>query len=340
MVQTGYAGLTFEYWVRAVEWLMHRAANNLFLPDAIICDYTMSTEEIRAFQEHLRRSDSLRSIPFILLADKLDNQARQKAILVSADDVYGWDLDPQKLDLRIRFLKKYKNIQAKVKAAEELPAEPNPLFKDRFRWFLKRTFDVLFAGTALLILLPFLAVVAAIIKLQEPNAPVFYISKRVGTGYKIFDFYKFRTMRVGADKELDKLSTLNQYDADTSSKKAKFVKIKNDPRVTRFGQWLRNTSVDELPQLWNILKGDMSVVGNRPLPLYEAKTLTQDRWAMRFNAPAGLTGLWQVTKRGKGDMSVEERINLDVRYAINNSFAEDLKLILKTIPALRQKEDV
>lgn len=341
MVQAGYAGLTFEYWMRAVEWLMHRLESGQFLPDAIICDQTMSADEIKAFQEHLRKAEKLREIPFILLSDKLDNQARQKAIMVDADDVYDLNLDPQKLDLRIRFLKKFKSIQAKSNLTPEEPVEENPLLKDRFKWFLKRSFDIAAAGTALLLLSPFLASIAAIIKLQEPSAPVFYISKRVGTGYKLFDFYKFRTMRVGADKELDKLSTLNQYDAeDSSGKKAKFVKIKNDPRVTRFGQWLRNTSLDELPQLWNILKGDMSIVGNRPLPLYEAKTLTQDRWAMRFHAPAGLTGLWQVTKRGKSDMSVEERISLDVRYATDNSFVEDMKLILRTLPALRQKEDV
>jgi lipopolysaccharide/colanic/teichoic acid biosynthesis glycosyltransferase len=340
MVQAGYAGLTFEYWMRAVEWLMHRLESGQFLPDAIICDQTMRVDEIKAFQEHLRKAEKLREIPFILLSDKLDNQARQKAITVDADDVYDLNLDPQKLDLRIRFLKKFKSIQAKSDIIEEEPAEENPLLKDRFKYFLKRSFDIVAASMALLLLSPFLAVIAAIIKLQEPGAPVFYVSKRVGTGYKVFDFYKFRTMRVGADQELEKLSTLNQYDTDNSGKKAKFVKIKNDPRVTRFGQWLRNTSLDELPQLWNILKGDMSIVGNRPLPLYEAKTLTQDRWAMRFHAPAGLTGLWQVSKRGKSDMSVEERISLDIRYATDNSFMEDMKLILRTIPALRQKEDV
>lgn len=340
MVQAGYAGLTFEYWMRAVEWLMHRLESGQFLPDAIICDQTMSVDEIKAFQQHLLKAEKLRQIPFILLSDKLDNQARQKAIIVDADDVYDLNLDPQKLDLRIRFLKKFKSIQAKSDIMEEEPAEENPLLKDRFKYFLKRSFDIVAASMALLLLSPFLAVIAAIIKLQEPGAPIFYVSKRVGTGYKVFDFYKFRTMRVGADQELEKLSTLNQYDTDNSGKKAKFVKIKNDPRVTRFGQWLRNTSLDELPQLWNILKGDMSIVGNRPLPLYEAKTLTQDRWAMRFHAPAGLTGLWQVSKRGKSDMSVEERISLDIRYATDNSFMEDIKLILRTLPALRQKEDV
>lgn len=120
-----------------------------------------------------------------------------------------------------------------------------------------------------------------------------------------------------------------------------FLKVSHDPRVTRVGRFLRNTSLDELPQFFNVLKGDMSIVGNRPLPLYEAELLTTDQWAKRFLAPAGITGLWQVTKRGKsGALSPEERKQLDVDYALNYSFWYDLKLIFKTIPAMLQHEDV
>jgi lipopolysaccharide/colanic/teichoic acid biosynthesis glycosyltransferase len=104
---------------------------------------------------------------------------------------------------------------------------------------------------------------------------------------------------------------------------------------------MRNTSIDELPQLFNVLKGDMSIVGNRPLPLYEAEKLTTDQFALRFLAPAGITGLWQVTKRGKsGQMSAEERMDLDNEYAKHNSFWHDIKIILRTIPVLFQKENV
>ena len=121
----------------------------------------------------------------------------------------------------------------------------------------------------------------------------------------------------------------------------KFIKIENDPRTTRFGKFMRNTSIDELPQLINVLKGDMSIVGNRPLPLYEAEKLTTDQFALRFMAPAGITGLWQVTNRGlSGHMSVEERMELDNEYAKNSSFLYDIKIILRTIPALFQKENV
>ena len=120
-----------------------------------------------------------------------------------------------------------------------------------------------------------------------------------------------------------------------------FVKIENDPRITRVGRFIRKYSIDELPQLFNILKGDMSVVGNRPLPLYEAELLTNDNYAERFMAPAGLTGLWQVEKRGdSGRMSAEERNQLDIRYARQFSFEMDLKILLKTFTAFIQKENV
>jgi lipopolysaccharide/colanic/teichoic acid biosynthesis glycosyltransferase len=172
----------------------------------------------------------------------------------------------------------------------------------------------------------------------ESKGPVFYISKRVGTGYRIFNFYKFRSMRVGADKELQKMMHLNQYSGDP--KGTSFVKIDNDPRITRFGKFLRNSSLDELPQLINVLLGDMSIVGNRPLPLYEAEKITRDLWSKRFLAPAGITGLWQVTKRGKKEMSTEERIALDMQYADSYSMWFDLKIMAQTFPALLQKESV
>jgi len=124
------------------------------------------------------------------------------------------------------------------------------------------------------------------------------------------------------------------------SAKPTFVKIENDPRVTPFGRFIRKTSIDELPQLFNVLKGDMSIVGNRPLPTYEAEVLTSDKYARRFMGPAGITGLWQVTKRGTAEMSEEERIELDIEYADRHNFWYDLGIMIRTIPAMIQKEAV
>lgn len=138
----------------------------------------------------------------------------------------------------------------------------------------------------------------------------------------------------------------NYQKKEVEKNKSTFIKIVDDPRITKVGKIIRNTSIDELPQLINVLKGDMSIVGNRPLPVYEAELLTKDELSKRFLAPAGITGLWQVELRGKGgDMSEQERMQLDSKYADyfignNYSFWYDVQIILKTIPALLQKSSV
>ncbi len=133
---------------------------------------------------------------------------------------------------------------------------------------------------------PVFLIIALAIRI-ESEGNIFYVSKRAGMGYRIFNFYKFRTMFPGADKRRTEFGHLNQY---AESEEVHFFKLKNDPRITRVGRFLRNTSLDELPQLINVLLGDMSLVGNRPLPLYEAANLTTDNFAKRFLAPAGITG--------------------------------------------------
>ncbi|WP_394333168.1 sugar transferase [Macellibacteroides fermentans] len=241
----------------------------------------------------------------------------------------------------------------------------------------KRTFDIACSLAAIIILSPLLILTWLAIRLESKGDAV-YRSKRVGSNYQIFDFYKFRSMYSDADKRLAEFKKLNQYsqeelteqesktsssrlhkadvvlfadDAITSEKEyiaAKkqersnaFVKFENDPRITKIGKIIRKYSIDELPQLFNILKGDMSVVGNRPLPLYEAELLTSDEYIHRFMAPAGLTGLWQVEKRGEaGKLSAEERKMLDIRYANEFSFLMDVKIIFKTFTAFIQKENV
>ena len=252
----------------------------------------------------------------------------------------------------------------------------------------KRTFDILASGSAILCLSPILILTALAIR-TESNGKIVYKSKRVGSNYKIFDFYKFRSMYSDADKRLAEYQQLNQYTKNMAEEEFKdsssaaeisqqscsseqkqeqdillfsdnlstseinylktkrtersnaFFKLENDPRITRVGHFIRKYSIDELPQLFNILKGDMSVVGNRPLPLYEAELLTSDEYVQRFMGPAGLTGLWQVEKRGgAGKMSAEERKQLDIKYAKEFSFRMDMRIIIKTFTAIIQKEDV
>jgi len=282
-----------------------------------------------------------------------------------ATEAFDQESPIEQIENRIQFI--IQNPMSKLAK----PSGEDILFKIPL-W--KRVFDIGFAIVALVMLTPLFAIIALFIKL-ESKGPVFYASKRVGAGYKKFDFYKFRSMYKDADQRVKELIKNNQYQDERSEEKVTefqsasdsvylmhdegvtlesehlmqkmaddekaFFKLVNDPRITKIGKFLRNTSIDELPQFVNVLKGDMSIVGNRPLPLYEAEKLTTDDWAQRFLAPAGLTGLWQVNQRAKtNNMSANERKMLDVTYAKHYSFISDLYIIFKTLPAMIQHEDV
>ena len=281
-----------------------------------------------------------------------------------AHDIFNVDFDVEKLLIRTEFIRTNydKLLMPKI---DNLMQFKMPLWK--------RTFDILFASMVLITLSPLFILIMLFIRL-ESKGKVYYAAPRVGTGYRVFGFFKFRSMYANADKKVESMMKNNQYTSEEDDgvvneeyidngpvlisdeglipegkvKKQKaikrenaFFKVANDPRITKVGRFLRNTSIDELPQFVNVLKGDMSIVGNRPLPLYEAELLTTDEWAKRFLAPAGITGLWQVTKRGGANkMSADERKQLDIEYAENFSFWYDMKILFKTIPAMLQHENV
>jgi len=311
------------------------------LPHAIICDYSYFVKYSNELSIWVEQSDVIQKLPFIVVADESDVKKdpgllKKMASTSFVDDCYIYPLDWNEIDDRITWLKQIKPVRYLLKTDNDV------LFTGRIPFF-KRFFDVCFAFSALLFFAPIMSLIALAIKI-ESRGPVFYKSKRAGTGYQVFDFFKFRSMTISAESELTKLQHLNQYNQNNTSvsneAETTFVKINNDPRVTKVGWFIRKTSLDELPQLFNVLKGDMSIVGNRPLPLYEAEQLTKDVWSKRFLAPAGITGLWQITKRGNSEMSAIERIELDNTYAEKCSFWFDIKIILLTLPAMLQKEAV
>ena len=330
-IENGFKIREFENSFLAFQWLHNAVAtpHNNDLPKAIICEFGSLAEENFLLLQNVKKHSQLKYIPLIAMnRDGLNHKL--EALHLGFDDYYDvpvhWQVLRDRVEFLTRFLLQYEAVS--VEEVEELGVRISPV---------KRFFDFVFATAILILLSPVLLLVALAISL-ESRGPVIYRSKRVGTGYQVFDFLKFRSMYQDADQRLRDLAHLNQYDSTENG--PLFNKISNDPRVTKVGRFIRKTSIDELPQLFNILFGDMSIVGNRPLPLYEAEQLTRDKWAKRFLAPAGLTGLWQVTKRGKNNMSTEERINLDVAYADHHSFWYDLKIIAKTPFAIIQEENV
>ncbi|HEX8378008.1 MAG TPA: sugar transferase [Pedobacter sp.] len=302
----------------------------LTLPDVIIIEADNKDQWIGVVRQ-IKQNPLLLGVIVVVISAFSNKRWKSIAMDLHVHDFYTYPFPLDDLSERLSFLVKFKLIKPKL-------AFLSQIIDVTYRTpVMKRIFDIFSSGIALVLISPLLLLVALIIKL-ESKGPVLYKSKRVGTGYKIFNFYKFRSMRVGADKEIAELSNLNQYTGEEG--KSAFVKFKNDPRITRLGQFLRNTSIDELPQLYNVFRGDMSLVGNRPLPLYEAEMLTSNEWTQRFLGPAGLTGLWQISKRGKNDMSEIERKRLDNFYAKHHSFWLDIKIIFGTFPALFQKEKV
>jgi exopolysaccharide biosynthesis polyprenyl glycosylphosphotransferase len=208
-----------------------------------------------------------------------------------------------------------------------------PLRLARSSRLIKQALDLLLAALALLVLSPFFAVIALLIKLDSPG-PIFFRQVRMGVGDRPFRIYKFRTMVAEADERKVDVAHLNKYAADGGDDR--MFKIRDDPRTTRMGRFLRRYSLDELPQLLNVLRGEMSLVGPRPLILDEDRCV--EEWGrQRLTLKPGITGPWQVL--GRNDIPFEEMIKLDYLYVTGWSAYTDLILMLRTFPALVRARD-
>ncbi|MBK8194733.1 MAG: sugar transferase [Lewinellaceae bacterium] len=317
----------------ALEWLEQRVSDlhTFQLPYAVFCNLEWLRQGNFELAAQLSAHPDLRYVPFIVCTEDSQPVDRQFLLENGIDDCYSSPVKWSLLEKRLAFLNQFKSRLLEIGASIQ---------RESYQYqvpFVKRVFDVVGAvlGIAVSSMI-WLPVALAII--LESKGPVFYYSKRVGADYRVFDFIKFRSMYQGADQQIAELQHLNLY--GLSGNGAVFIKFAQDPRITRVGRFIRKYSIDELPQLINVLRGEMSLVGNRPLPVYEAEMLTRDEWSTRFLAPAGITGLWQVTKRDFPDMSAEERIELDIAYARKYSIWTDLQIIMKTFGAFVQKEDV
>ncbi len=237
---------------------------------------------------------------------------------------------------------RHESRQRAIEAVAEPIVQPAGWYPAAKRWS-----DVTIASILLIVLSPLLALVAVLIKL-DTRGPVFFAQERVGARrrtdadgavdweIKPFSMLKFRSMVANADQSLHEShirafvsGTLDLEDEETT------IKLHDDPRITRVGKWIRRTSVDELPQLINVVKGEMSLVGPRPVPLYEVEGY-QPRHYERLHAIPGITGMWQV--EGRGQVTFEEMVGMDIWYVRNASFWLDLKIIAQTIPAVLRGE--
>lgn len=214
-----------------------------------------------------------------------------------------------------------------VQEKDKKQSIPNHIYfkinKKPFYNFVKRIFDIFFSALALTLLSPVFLIIAIAIKLDD-GGPVFYVSERVGKFGKTFKFYKFRSMCVNADEVLKNILDKNETGGT-------IFKMKEDPRITKIGKFLRRTSLDELPQLYNILKGEMSFVGPRPPLPREVENYT-DFSKQRLSVVGGLTCYWQIN--GRSLLDFNQMVKLDIKYIEDRGFLTDLKILFLTVPCV------
>lgn len=255
----------------------------------------------------------------VVMALPMKSFYEQQARIVSACQEQG---------IVVRCVSDIFNINNGHSQAEEFEGGPVITFSKGDRRgggvFAKRALDIFVSSVILIFLSLIFLVVTLLIKLTS-RGPVLFVQERVGLGKRRFRLYKFRTMIQGAEKKLAELEHLNEMSGPV-------FKIKNDPRITKIGKFLRETSIDELPQLINVLKGDMSLVGPRPLPVRDYDGFDQDWQRRRFSVCPGITCLWQVN--GRSNVSFDKWMKLDMEYIDNWSLTLDFKILIMTIPAV------
>lgn len=352
-------------------------------PDVVICNYNLSGNNGLYLFNWIKELPTYNATPFILLVEDFNKELFKLAFNQGIDDLYVTS-DPVLSNMhdRLQFLCDFKKKTKTSVAPASIERYRMPLSKRIFDVLVASSVLLVLSPILLLIIIAIRleskGKVYYISKRVGRKTFDFYKlrSMRQGSDAQLKELAKeknqYNNSSESNNKDIDepcprcsKLSNgetcspimyvgtqeicdywHNHKKKEALKNSASFVKIVNDPRVTKVGKFIRNTSIDELPQLINVLKGDMSIVGNRPLPVYEAELLTGDELSKRFLAPAGITGLWQVELRGKGgEMSEDERMQLDNEYADhfsgdNFSFWYDIKLVLRTIPALLQSDSV
>jgi exopolysaccharide biosynthesis polyprenyl glycosylphosphotransferase len=228
----------------------------------------------------------------------------------------------------IRFLWQFFDTSIAVSRSEEFEHLPTVMItsgpQEGWSYLAKQVIDKLLAFLLVVITAPVMLIAAFAIKISSPG-PAVFSQKRMGRNRRVFDLYKFRTMVPDAEQMQSELEGQNEMDGPV-------FKIRDDPRVTNVGRWLRRWSIDELPQLFNVIKGDMSLVGPRPLPLRDYDGFSEDWQRRRFSILPGITCTWQVN--GRNEISFEDWIRMDMEYIDNWKLSNDIKILLRTIPAV------
>jgi len=349
-------------------------------PDGIICEKDLPGRNGLSFHRYyIDEFDNYQKVPFILVQTENNIETVKQAIKQKIGDVFTKPINSDEVIRRIKTLEKLESVQELTKQGK---LYKTPFFKRSFDILVAGT-ALLFASPLLLLFVIAIRLeskgkVYYISKRVGTGLTEFNFLKLrsmypdADKRLKEFEHLNQYSSNAGEEKPSDNIPVPNEEKASRKQQnpegtklfgddgevdendrnrairdkqESTFIKFDNDPRITKVGKIIRKLSIDELPQLINVLRGDMSIVGNRPLPVYEAESLTSDDWVARFGGPAGITGLWQVEARGRtSKMSTEERKELDNNYVMiansKYSFLKDLWIILRTIPAVFQKENV